>query len=200
LADLACEVVAVEARQPDIEEPDLRTLLDDHGEAFVPVPRRMNLVAFELQQRLQDLARIVLVLNDHDRKAAILARLFARFDRSAHVEGQAHGELRPASEAVAARGNRPAMRHDDALRDRETEAQSALGAREALSRLREHPEDALDFIRLDPAPLVGHDDVRECPIGSAGDAHAAALGREAQRVVKKVGHDLGEAACVAEHR
>jgi hypothetical protein len=130
-----------------------------------PVVRHVHAVPHHLEQGREAVGRVDVVLDEED--ARVLGAIVARHRRRRAVgivnDGEGDGvkmdhELRALAEAGAARLDPATVQLDQALHDREPDAEPALYAREAPLRLREEVEDACQHLGRDPDAVVAHAD------------------------------------------
>ena len=129
-----------------------------------------------VEQRLERLTHVVLVLDQHDAKRALLvAGLLAR--RLELVVGhhlgqrQAHDELAPLAGALAEGAHPPAVQLDQALHQGQAQPQAAAAVLRSCTNI---SKIAVQHLRVDAAAVVGdpHDGV--LAVAAAGEAYAAA--------------------------
>src|SRR5688500_6821693 len=103
-----------------------------------------------LEEHAKHLARVGLILDDHDPPRVVLAHraIDAAANRVA-LDRQLHHEAAAAVGTIAKRFDRTAMQLDDAARERQSNAESTARAIDALLRLDEQVEDLSDHARLD---------------------------------------------------
>jgi hypothetical protein len=89
------------------------------------------------------------------------------------------------------------VRLDEALDEREPEAQPAVRARRRHVRLPEALEDVRQEFGRDALALVFHLDARRAVLPADAHAHAPALARELDGVVQEVPEDLHQTRAVA---
>ena len=121
--------VAVEARHADVEKRHVRLHRQDLVERELPVVGLLYFVAVQLQQHRKALCRIRVVVRDEHLQSAVHVgrRRGSRYHRvrdGPRDERQTHDELAPLPDAGAVRLDRPAVQIDEALRQREADAET----------------------------------------------------------------------------
>ena len=91
------------------------------------------------------------------------------------LERQSHGELASAARARAFRGDGAAMQLDQALRDRKTEAETALGPFDDARSLREEIEQTRPQVFGDADAVVPDRDQSAAPARTRGDVDGSSL-------------------------
>ncbi len=199
------DLEAVDERQADVDEGDVRPDGEGPRDALDAVDGDVDLVAEALEQLLKRLAIVCAILDDEDATPRDLpvgaGREVLGLGRERLREGEAHREGRAAPEARARRRDGAAVEPHERAHDAEPEAHPALGAIERALRLSEGLEDAAEGVRVDAHARVGDAQDGLAVIGARLDADRdpPARGRVLERVREQVVDDLLEAHAIAEH-
>ena len=134
LADDADQRVAVLARHPDVGDDDRRTPRRDPLPGLRPPMPPVHVRAGAAQHRLQQRARILLVVHDQDvdavdatARGSALAGCAARL--AAEADRQDDRERRSLAAPLAVGADGPAVQLDEVPRDRQAQSEAAVDAR-----------------------------------------------------------------------
>ncbi len=192
---------AVEAREADVAEHDLRVDLPRLGEALGAVVGHGDLVRRELEHLAHGLGGVLVVFDDEHAPAAGrgVGRGLAAAVRGRGGEREGHRELRPLAQPAALHADLAAVQLDDALHQREPQAEAARAADQGRIGLHEGLEQAAEHLLAHAR--AGVDDPHEGARRPGVDRHrhprAPAGAGELDRVLEEVADGLHQAVLVA---
>src|SRR5690348_378071 len=141
-SDEACDLVAVEDRQAEVDEGEIGMQAGGGAHAFGAVGRLEHLVPFVLEEDLQHLPRVVVVFHDEHATADDRTRWRLTIDVRRDLDArQANGEDAAESGAWAFGLHGPAVQLDECPDEREADAQTTLRAIRRPLALDEQAED-----------------------------------------------------------
>src|SRR5437773_1262052 len=182
------DLVAVDARQVDIEEDERRFLTDrrlDAGEAVLGLD---DGVPGRLQDGADQHPVLPVVLDVEDLR--LLFECASRHTLSRPLSAQRQRELERGSLVLAAlRPAATAVELDELLADRKPEPGPAGAPRDRIVQLLERLEQARQVLRADADPRVRHPHAHGFRLGLHADEHPA-LRREFDRVRQQIEEDL----------
>ena len=183
------DLVAVDSRKTDVAQDDLRLESEGRLDALQPIRRHMNLVALQFEHVLEHGRRVLVVLDDqHATLGDVVQRARLHMDGLGR-QRQRHDELRPLPLAFALRSDSAAVKLDQALHQRQPEAETA--ARTVKTRVRLHE-------RLEhPVHEVGRD--ADAIVADADDGLVSPSLERHQHMTARVGELAGVPEQVSEH-
>ena len=203
-AQRAGDLVPVHPGQTDVEQHDLRRADPRFFEGGGSIAGGPDLVPFLLQQELHRVARVGVVV-DHENappaSGAVAAGragrfLFQRFRSGSRLRrtrgGKVYDELASLSGAAARGEDRSAVELREPARQRQAQAEAALGPVERRRTLDEEIEDSFEVVGSDARPVVADAERDASVLPRRGDRDASPLRRELDRVVQQVGDHLSE--------
>ena len=194
------DLEAVDPGQPDVDQGDREVAGLRVGQTILAADRGQHLVAVQLEQQAQALARVVVVLDDEDPRRTKRGRrgqLCGRCRRGA--SGQADDELATEPFSRAERLDRAAMQLDQPPDEGQAEAE-AVGARVARSApSNEQIEDLRQQGGRDPAAGIADAQHRLRAVPLHADVDTAATRGVAERVVQQICDHLLEPRSIPDH-
>src|SRR6266542_819049 len=210
-AQLAYEIVAVLAWHRDVADHDVGALAHEGLERLRGGRSGTDACPLALQQRAEERARILLVVDDKNAQPGqvrqivgagdiferrTLDRLARIVHRLQHTHRQQGGEPRAAVLPLAVRAHGPSVQFDEVPHDRQAETQPAVTAGRRAIGLRKTIEDVGQELGADADARVFDRDRRVVALALQAHGHAAVARRELHRVRQQVPEHLLQAIAV----
>lgn len=196
------DLVAAHTGEPDVEERQIGAESPGHVQGVGAVMGDRGAVAPKFEQRCDRLGGVLVVVDHEDSVARAHPFVYVAGRRRRRCRRVVRGEREPDDEgaprpwARAVGCDAPAVHLDQALDERQADAQTARRARPRGIDLYEHVEDVEDPIGGDTDAAVAHPDDGLLALLLHAESNVATIICELAGIVQEIAHHLGQAGRV----
>jgi hypothetical protein len=187
------DLIAVEARHPDIEQNRVGPVSFGRAQRRPTVVGNLGLVSHQLEHHAQRHCRIMIIVHHEDaarRRRTLTGGQASVCGGARHEAWQRDHELAAATLPVTMRFDRAAMHPDQPFGDGQSESKPGLAGVTALTNLREHLEHPGQHLVRHADAVVTDSDHRVIVSGRDPDRDAAARRGVLRGIVEQVGKHL----------